>query len=399
MTNAPKSSLVALALLLALAALAGPALAPRAARAQEGEDASAGSVDVVYLTNGKKRSGEIVEEFAVRVKIKVAGDQIETIKREDIARVEYKDRPSEFRQADMALAKGDAESAVAALKAAVEGCDGGRVRPLFKAQALLRLGRALVAWGKYDDAAEAFKAACNAAPAGPYLRDAIREGVRAYVRGGNAKKGIELAEAAKDMLKKAELGDDALDEASLLKNEALEASGKVEEARMGYSLLTNSRDPRVRGRASLGAARGALAAKDIERAESKFREIIDDKDVERSVKCGAARGLGDAILARPGARKDVEKLRAAAAAYAQALAVAFPARDEPTGDREGALAACADVYDALAGLSKGEKETKARDLYKAMAQQLREELVRLYKNSPLRAEVEQKLGAGEESKQ
>ena len=65
-----------------------------------------------------------------------------------------------------------------------------------------------------------------------------------------------------------------------------------------------------------------------------FRTILGEKDVERSVRCGAARGLGDAFMMRPGTAKDFQKLRAAARAYSDALAVHFPARGEPTEDRE-----------------------------------------------------------------
>jgi hypothetical protein len=395
-TRPNKLSLLALA-----AALAIPALAAGPARAQD-EEAAPGTADVVHLADGKKRTGEIEEEFATKVRMKVQGQTV-VVKREDIARIEYRDFPPQFGEVERAIARGDGDAAAKAAQGAVEAADGGKLRPLFKAPSLLRLGRALIAAQKYGDAGDAFLACCNAAPAGPCLRDAVREGARAYIRSGDAKKASDFIEKAKDWVKKAELPDEAVDEVSLLGAEAMEALGKMDDARMAYSLLTNSKDARVRGRASLGAARGALQSKDVERAEGKFKEILADKDVERSVKCGAARGLGDAILARPGAKKEPEKLRAAASAYAQALAVAFPGRDEPTADREAALVSAADVYETLASLSAGEKESKARELYQTMARQLREELVRLYKNSPLRAEVEQKLGTaaatGEGTKQ
>lgn len=384
-----KTKRVSLLAALALMALcAAPSLAQ-----QDEEEGAAGTADVIHLTNGKRRTGEIEEEFATKVRIKIQG-AIENVKREEIARIEYRERPAQFNETDSAIRRGDGEGAVKAAQSAVTACEAGKARPIFKSHSLLRLGRALVCAQKYGDAGDAFLACCSAAPAGPNLREAVREGARAYIRADRAKEASDLAEKAKDWMKKAELSDEAIDEAGLVGAEALEAQGKMEDARMAYSLLTNSKDPRVKGRASLGAARGALASKDIERAEGKFREILADKDIERSVKCGAARGLGDAIMARPGAKKDLEKLRSAATAYAQALAVAFPGRDEPTSDREAALAADAEVYDLLVALSSGEKDQKARELYQNMARQLREELVRLYKNSPLRAEAEQKLGAG-----
>lgn len=385
-----------LALLLSLFGAAA-ALEPWPVRAQDAE-AAAGSADVIFLVGGKRRTGEILEEHAMRVKIK-ASDQTQTLKREEIARVEYRDAPPQLKEAERALAKGDAEAAVKALRDGLAAVEAGKHRPLHKPHVLLALGRALLAAQKFAEAGESFVACAETAPSGPSIREAVREGVRAFIRAAEYRKAREFAEKSKEKLKSAELPEEAQDEANLLRAEALEAEGKVDEARQVYNLLTNSRDGRVRGRASLGAARGALQSKDFSRAESKFREILADKDAERSVKCGAARGLGDVILAQPGAKKDYVKLRMAADAYARALAVEFPARDEPTVDREAALAAGADVYDALAALAQGDKEAKARELYAALAQQYREELLRLYKTSALRADVEAKLKSGEGTKQ
>jgi hypothetical protein len=103
-------------------------------------------------------------------------------------------------------------------------------------------------------------------------------------------------------------------------------------------------------------------------------------------------------MAKPNAKKDLDLLRQAAAAYAQATAVAFPAKTEASEDREAALAKGADVYDAIAALCVGDKEAKGRELYVSIARQYREELLRLYKSSSFRAEVEQKLGAAEGQK-
>jgi hypothetical protein len=380
---------IALAMAIGLAAPARadekPADAP--APAESG-------VDTVHVLtkDGKTtaRKGEIVEELVSKVLLKSGGDA-KPIKRDEIARIDYGGEPTAMRQAQVYLQKNDAEGAAKAFGDAVKEIESGKARGIFKPHALLGQGRALALSGKFAEAAEAFQGALKAQANWVLLRDATRECVRSLIRAGDAKKALQIATDAKAKFKDAELPEEAQDEAQLLKAEALEASGQPGEARSIYTLLTNSRDPKVKGRAALGAARAAFAGKDIERAEAQYRQIIGEKDVERSVRCGAARGLGDAIMSRPGAAKDFQKLRAAAAAYAQAVAVHFPARGEQTQDREGALHEGAKVYDALAELSAGEKDAKARELYASIARQLREELVRLYKTSQYRAENEQKL--------
>ncbi len=372
----------------ALCFVASPAL-----RAEEKETAAPAGVDTVHVLqkDGKAlaRKGEIVEETAAKVVLKTA-DGLKPYKREEIQRVEYGGEPQGFRQAELLMNRNDPEAAAKALKLLADECEAGKQRALFKPRALLLQGRALVAAGKFDEAGDAFQAAIKANPKGPLLREATREGVRAYNRGRNTGKSTPLASEAKKSFADAELPEVTQDEAQLLLAESYEAAGKAAEARSIYNLLTNSKDPQVKGRGSLGAARAAFIGKDIDRAESQFRQILSDKDVERSVQCGAARGLGDAILSRPGAAKDFQKLRAAAKAYAEAVSVRAPARGEPTDDREAALHEGAKVYDLLAELG-GDKDGKAKEAYAAIAKQWREDLVRLYKTSPYARENEQKL--------
>lgn len=391
-----------LLLVFAVAAgLFGATFAAPSLRAQEekkddgGPPPSPGSgVDTVLILgkDGKAspRKGEIVEETAAKIMLKTA-DGVKPFKREEIQRVEYGGEPMGFRQAEILMNKNDPEAAAKAYKAVADECDAGKQRAIFKPRAFVLQGRALVAAGNFSDAGQAFEAAIKANPKGPLLRDATREGVRAYIRGNNAAKASAIATEAKKSFSEAELPEVAQDEAQLLLAEAYEASGKAAEARSAYNLLTNSRDPQVKGRASLGAARSALISNDVARAASQFKNILSDDKVERSVRCGAARGLGDAIMKQPGIAKDYAKLREAAKAYADALAVHFPARGEPSEDREAALHEGAKVYDLLAEVSGSDKDGKAREAFTTNARQLREELLRLYKTSPFAKENEQKL--------
>jgi hypothetical protein len=236
-----------------------------------------------------------------------------------------------------------------------------------------------------------FEGAAKALPGSIWVREAYREAVRALIRAKSPSKALALAGEAPKAFEAAEFPAEAQDEAKLLRAEALEASGQAGDARSIYNVLTNSKDVKVRGRALLGAARAAYQANDKARAESQFRAILDEKDVERSVRCGAARGLGDALLSKPGTEKDYPKLRAVADVYAKALAVHFPARGEPTDDREASLHQGAIVYDMLADLCKDPKDARAAELWKQTAKQLREELLKLYKSSPYRAENEKRL--------
>ncbi len=92
---------------------------------------------------------------------------------------------------------------------------------------------------------------------------------------------------------------------------------------------------------------------------------------------------------RPGAKGAAAKLRAAAVAYAEAAAVHFPGRDDPTADREAALIGAAECYEALATLpmaaeASGDaaaKQERAKELFLALAQALRDEHQKLYPNA------------------
>lgn len=377
---------VPLGLALALA-IGAPCGAARAADEPPKEEATTGADTVVVNTKEGKtlaKKGEIVAETAAKVVIKIGGKET-TIKREEINRVDY-GGTGVFGQAEGQLSKGDYEFASSSFKKIV---DDASLRAVLRQRALVGYGRALAGSGKFDEAAAAYQQAAKAT--GTMVREAVRECVRALIRGKSAAKALAIANEAKATYKDAELPEEAQDEAQLLKAEALEASGNAGEARSIYNLLTNSRDPKVRGRAALGAARAAFAGKEHDRAAGMYLKILDEKDIERSVRCGAARGLGDVLVQKLAGAKDFQKLRAAASAYAQALAVHSPARGEETLDREAALNEGAKVYDTLAELCTGDKDGKGRELYESLAKQYREELVKLYKTSPYRQEAELKL--------
>lgn len=385
------------AIVALLLALVFGVVAP-AARAQDSkpEAAETGTDSVVVnAKDGKQitRKGEIVEETAAKVVLKLSDGKTSTIKREEIARVEYGGQPTGLIKGELETGKNNFDLAANEFGRVAAEIDAGKGRQIWKPRALIAQGRALVSAGKFEDAGKAFVAAAKALPTSIWVREAYREGVRALIRAKNPGEALKFAGDAPAAFKAAEFPDEAQDEAKLLRAEALEASGQAGDARSIYNVLTNSKDVKVRGRALLGAARAAMAQKDTTRAEAQFRAILDEKDVERSVRCGAARGLGDALLSKPGTDKDYAKLRAVAATYAQALAVHSPARGEPTEDREAALHQGALVYDMLAALCKDAKDARARELWTENAKQLRQELVRLYKNSPYRPENEKKLAS------
>ena len=385
------TGLLSFSLALALGLALPAALAPRTACAEDKEESG---TDTVYTVNkeGKTiaKKGEIVEDAYAKIVLK-QGEKNVTIKREEIQRIEYGGLPSGLNQADGLLAKGnDFDAAAAAYRKVAE--DSG-TRAIFKMRAFIGLGRALAGAGKFEDAAAAYQSAIKA-PTGNLLLDAVRECVRSLNRGKMGAKALVVAREAKATFRSADLPEEAQDWAQLLEAESLEASGQAGEARSKYNVLTNSKDPKVKGTASLGVARTAFDSKEYDRAEGAFRSILDQKDIERSVRCGAAVGLGNVLVKKLGNAKDFQKLRAAATAYAQALAVHFPGRGEPTDSREQALHECAKVYDALADLCVGEKDAKGKELYQSEARQLREELVRLYKTSQFRQENEQKLAKG-----
>ncbi len=271
----------ALVLYLLIAALA-LAVAPVIARADdentpppggsaEDEGAVAGTADIVHLTNGKKRSGEVIEERATKIKIKSARGDVSEIKREEIARIDYKGRPSEIGEGDKLLNRGDADGAAKAYRRAAEAADSGRVRALWKPLALYLAGKAEIRAGRFAEAGAAFAEAVKAAPDGWDVREATREAVRAFARANDGRRALEVAEAAQAGFQAAGLPQDAKDEAKLLRAEALEAAGRAADAQSEYNLLTNSKDPKTAARAELGVARGYLVAKDADRAEQRFK--------------------------------------------------------------------------------------------------------------------------------
>lgn len=382
------------ALVTALALGLGHGFAPQMASAQEADKQESGAdAVVVNLKDGKQatRKGEIVEETAAKVTLKAGDGKTTAIKRDEIAKIEYGGEPVGLRKAELSIGRSDFEGAARECKRVADEIDAGKGRAIWKPRALLKAGGAFVQAGQFEAAAEAYQAAAKSMPTSIWVREAYREGVRAWIRAKNAGKALAMAKEAPAAYKGAEYPDEAQDEAKLLSAEALEANGQTADARSIYNVLTNSKDLKVRGRAMLGAAKMAYAAKDTARAEAQFRAIMEDPNVERSVRCGAARWYGEALLAKPGTDKDYVKLRGVASAFSSATAVHSPARGEATDDREAALHQGAIVYDMLAELSKDPKDARAKELWQATAKQWREELVKLYKTSPYAAENTKKL--------
>jgi hypothetical protein len=222
-------------------------------------------------------------------------------------------------------------------------------------------------------AAAAFKECLDADPKGWFLVDATREGVRAWIRAGEPKKGVEMAIAAAALCSPAGINTDTAD---LVKAEALEADGKRKEAADVYVKLAASRDPQIQQRAELGRGRSDLADGNTSSAESKFKKLLGAKDVDRSVRAGAARGIADTLMRGANAKTNAATLRQAATAYSEAASIHFPGPDDPTTDREGALAGLAECYEALAALASANKNGQER--YLEMAKTIREEISTLY---------------------
>lgn len=354
------SSVVVLAGLASLAGL------PSSADAQ---DAKKGTPDVhtVILTSGERKAGTLVNERATGVTITVAGRQ-EQIPRERIARIEYRDRPGGLNQGDRQLQDDPARAGETYLAAA------SNASPLFKPHCLFHAGRAFMRARRFDRAAAAFTQCLTTDPQGWFLREATRGAVWAHLGAGDASRALEVAQAAGAQFTAAGL---SADEASLIRAEALEASGDLRGASGAFVSLAASSAPGVAVRAELGRARASLAEGSFNAAEQKFRRILDRQGVDRAVRASAARGLADALFRAPGVRTDLAKLRAAAAAYAEATTIHFPGQDDSSADREAALAGAAECYEALAALAGSGKQTTA-ERYLALARTLREELATLY---------------------
>ncbi len=321
----------------------------------------------VILADGTKKTGEISAELATGIKIKVAGKE-ETIERAKVARVEYRDRPGGLGTGDRMIR----DNPVKAADAYGQVAKAPGTPAIFKPHAFYGQGRALVRAGRFAQAAAVFKECLDADPKGWFLADATREGVRAWVRAGEPKKGVEMATAAAALCGAAGITTDT---AELVKAEALEADGKRKEASDIYVKLAASRDPQITSRAELGRARGDLA-EGSSSAEGRFKKLLSGKDVDRAVRAGAARGVADSMMRAPGAKTNAQVLRQAATAYAEAASIHFPGPDDSTTDREGALAGLATCYEALAALAAANKT--GQEQYLEMAKSIREEIATLY---------------------
>ncbi len=322
----------------------------------------------VILADGTKKTGEISAELATGIKIKVAGKE-ETIDRAKVARVEYRDLPGGIGTGDRMLGT----NPVKAAEAYGQAGKAGNTPALHKPRAFYGQGRALVRAGRFAQAAAAFKDCLDADPKGWFLADATREGVRAWIRAGEPKKGVEMATAAAALCSPAGI---ATDTADLVKAEALEADGKRKEAADVYVKLAASRDPQIQQRAELGRGRSDLADGNTSSAESKFKKLLGAKDVDRAVRAGAARGVADTLMKGANAKTNAAVLRQAATAYSEAASIHFPGPDDPTTDREGALTGLAECYEALAALASANKTGQER--YLEMAKTIREEITTLY---------------------
>jgi TolA-binding protein len=253
------------------------------------------------------------------------------------------------------------------------------LRPVLKQHMLYRLATIRYRQGDLDAAVKEFEALLKSYPKSRFLRDAGERLIECQLALGDA---AGAAKALAQIVSQVESGASAKvqGDLSMLRGRVLEAQRKVDEARAAYTAAAAApgTTPGQVREAQLGIARCEQLAGKTAEAEKLYAKLLVD-DSPRQVLAGAWNGIGDAILHEGRQKRDSVILLDALYAYMRGVVQYKPTPEEPTGEHERALCGAFGTLTSMEQLEpKGERKRSYQDRAKALRDQLR----RLYPNSP-----------------
>jgi hypothetical protein len=279
-----------------------------------------------------------------------------------------------------AAAEKDAKAAKGAKKPAAKPAPKSAVpiRPIFYQHALWGEAQTFAEEGDSKEAGVAIANLIKAFPESWYLQEALLLKVR--LAGEDPAAFDAAATEAIKQAGAAGAGSEIGDQINLLKAENLVRKGSADEAQKVYASLRGSSVKRVADASKLAMAMIQLD-KDPVQAKITFNDLLNTSK-DRMILCGAARGLGDALVKEMKGDKTMDGLRLALESYLRAEVVYFPARGDPTEAHQAALlsgAQCSEQISQMA--SKDKKSSKVQEGFRTLAKDLYKELKAVYPKS------------------
>lgn len=318
-----------------LALLALAAVAPGAARAEEGAPAK----DTIVLTDGTERKvDKVTEENYASVKFTNAG-RSDQVKSADVKEVIYADAPQSFRNGTGLMNSKKYEEAIESFeKAAKARVDGDWIKPytLFYQAECQRLLGAFEP-SRYETAADLYDTLLREVPLTRFLARAL------YYKGVCLRSAGKYAEADKTFqqliteVNTKTLGERWARMADIAQARVKEAQGLYDEAYYKYNSiyeLTKNSDPTVANVAQLRKGHCLLKQKKFDDAKKYFQDLEKKAEGEgalaRDIRAGAAIGLGHCFMND----KEIEEARHH---FLQAMVVQFSDELNPEAMYHAAL--------------------------------------------------------------
>lgn len=336
--------------------------------------------DVVRPKNGPELKGKITRLEIDGLTIE-AGGATKTLRVEEVAGFTLGDTPKKQMEAEAAMSARDYDRAIAAYTSALGELKPGRgdIHRQFIYQGLLR---ALKAKGD-DAAADTVLKFLKECPKAWNYAEVAREGIETAKAKGNDAKAREIVNAmraAADPMK----GFGAIEYARMQI-----ASKDYSGAQSTLSAIVGNKNQPYATEAQVWMIRALRGKKDTSSLEPMCRGILGAKDAAAALVQTAASGLGDALMEKAKGG-DKAALREAMVAYAQAIAIGPPAKDQPPDDYASALLHLAKCY-ILAGQGAGKEG--APENAKSRAMGYLAEVVGKYPRTEWSAAAEKELAA------
>jgi len=290
--------------------------------------AGAAAADTIYLLDGKSHEDVTVRsETFKEISFKV-GSKKDTIKTDDVLRIDYSSKSQLVDRADVAAAEGQILDAISDLETFVDGHLASGRKPRYgwePAYAMFRLVELYGAMGDVESMIAAVDRLVEKEPESRFVPFAFLAKAEAQFFSGSAANAQKTLKKFLDLIQGKSLSQRWQIEQKLavilydtkLKGKSLRT--KLE----AISTSAGSQYPRVKNAAQVAIAESHLADKDFGKAEPIFRSITDNPKAAARTLAAAYTGLGDCLFKRAvsGSGDKAELIKSAKLAYMRVVVV------------------------------------------------------------------------------
>ena len=339
----------------------------------------------------KPENGDIISETLDEVEIK-SGAATKKIKQKDVIQVTYTKQPSQMSDMERLFNQGEYVKAAEVCRKMLADPN---TRSIFKQHLMYKIALCLQRANQLDEAMQEYDKLIKEIPTTKFLAEAFINKSRCALAKNDTKLAAEIADQAKDAIRKAGGDEKYIFELELFKAKIYindKNDKKTLDARSAYSKVVQgalTKFPYLADRANVGLGQCDLLEKKIDEAERAFNTVIE-RAKDNIALLGAYNGRGDCYQEK--AKKDKTQSRdlykkALRDNYLRAKVMHASAEGESTSEYEKSIYSSAYCYEILSQYPPDDKKA----IYTEHARAIYTELIKNFPNSSWRKEAEKRL--------